>query len=114
MPALHPPAAPMRGDTWKIAGTLFNADGTAFNLTGASLEWKLVDANGNTVLDFSLGSGIAVVNAAAGTCLITVTSTQSRAIAVGDYTDQLRATAVSGDIDTMWTGTIEVRPSLFV
>lgn len=114
MPALHGPAALMRGDTWKIAGTLYNADGSVFNLTGAALEWKLVDANGAPVLDLSLNSGIAVVSAAAGTCLITVTSMQSAAIAAGAYTDQLRATAVSGDIDTMWTGTIDVRPSLFV
>ena len=39
---------------------------------------------------------------------------QSAAIGPGCYSDQLRATAVSGDVDTMWTGTIDVRPSLFV
>lgn len=110
---LHGPAAFYRGDTWKIAGSLFNADGTVFDLSGAAtLSWIMVDATGSTILEFSIGSGITVINVA-GQCLIVVTAAQSANIPVGSYKDQLRATDAAGEPDTLWTGTIQVRASLF-
>jgi len=111
--SLHPPAAFYRGDTWKIAGTLYNADGSAFDLTTAALEWKMVDCAGNVIFDLTIGNGISIIDAPGGLCLIAVTSAQSGALPVGRYNDQMRATTSSSDVDTMWTGTIEVQRSLF-
>lgn len=113
MPALHLPTAFIRGDTWEISGSLFYADCTPFNLnTGCSVAWTLADSNSNLVLELSLAGGIVVENPA-GIILITVTPAQSSLIAPGEYTDQLRATDVSGFVSTQWLGAISVRPSLF-
>jgi hypothetical protein len=114
MTAVHDPCAFRVGDTWPIAGLLFYADGTPFNLgAGATVAWELKscgrDEDSVVVLSFALGTGITVTNAA-GQILITVTPLQSAAIPPGEYVDWLRAADPAGLVSTQWTGTIKVRP----
>lgn len=120
--AQHAEAEFYLGDTWKIAGTLQYDDGSPFDLSaGASIAWCLKDAAGNTVATASLGSGITVVSAAAGTCKIVMVSTSATpapgqypsALVPGAYFDQLRATDPAGVVATQWEGSINVRKSFF-
>ena len=103
------------GDTWEIEGVLAYADGSPFNLgPGCDIRWAVQDAAGNTVILESLGAGgIAVLDAAAGTCLITVAPQDSALVATGNYVDQLRATDPTGYVSTQWTGPVNVRASFF-
>lgn len=112
---VHPSQTFKTGDTWEIQGNLSYADGTPFNLAaGCSLQWGIEPAaGGSLVLELTLGSGITVLDAANGICLITVPPVQSSAIPVGSYVDQLQATDPSGYVSTQWTGPINVYASFF-
>lgn len=113
-PLIHAPLNFVAGDTWPITGQLAYANGLPFNLNaGCAIEWLLEDATGDIVIDLSLAAGgITVLDPNAGTCLITVTPSQSGGLVVGAYTDQLRATDPAGLVSTQWQGTINARQSL--
>lgn len=103
------------GDTWEIEGRLAYADGTPFNLNaGCAIEWAIEDSAGTTVRSATLGSGITVIDANGGVCLVTIQANQSAMIPVGNYTDQLRATDPGGYVSTQWTGPIVAKRSFFV
>lgn len=109
----HPPQYAYNSDTWEIQGNLSYADGTPFNLAaGCAIKWGIEPAaGGSRNLELTLGSGITVLDAANGVCLITVTPVQSAAIPVGSYLDQLQATDPSGYVSTQWTGPMNVSAS---
>lgn len=114
MAKFHPPEYFEQGDTWQIKGILSYGDGTPFNLgAGCSIQWGLQNSAGQLALDLSLNSGITVLDAANGICLITVTPVQSEAIAVGQYTDQLQATDPTGLVSTQWKGPVNVEAAFF-
>jgi hypothetical protein len=115
MTTFHPPENFKQGDTWEIQGNLHYADGTPFNLgDGCTIGWIMEDSAGTQVLSLTLGSGITVLDAAAGTCLITVPPSLSANVGVGTYTDQLQAIDPAGYVSTQWQGTINARKSFFV
>ncbi len=114
MADLHPYVAFTQGDTWPISGICRDKDGSLLNLTSVSdLRWRLTDQAGTVVLDFTLGGGLTIVDATAGAVLIVVSKEQSDAIAPGSYRDQLRLTLPDGTRSTQWSGSIEVKKSLF-
>jgi nucleoside-specific outer membrane channel protein Tsx len=80
---------------------------------GTELEWRLDALDGAIVLNFTKDNGIAITNADAGTVKITITPVQSD-IAPGVYQDAFRVTLPDGSKSTQWTGSITVKPSLFV
>lgn len=110
---MHDQAALFAGDTWFIAGTLHDETNAILDLSAAAVQWRLKDQTGNYVLDLSIGNGIAIVDAAAGTVKITVTPQQS-ALPPGVYFDQCRVTLADGSVSTQWTATITVKQSFFV
>jgi hypothetical protein len=115
MTTIHPQENVKTGDTWQFKGILSYADGTPFNLgTGCNILWGIEPAaGGSLVIELSLGSGITVLDAANGICLITVPPVQSAAVPVGSYVDQLQATDPTGYVSTQWTGPINVYASFF-
>lgn len=111
---VHQPEYMNVGDTWEIEGVLAYADGTPFDLgAGCDIRWAIQDSAGATTILKTLGSGITVIDPAAGTCLITVGPEDSDVVAIGNYTDQLRATDPTGYVSTQWTGPFNVRKSFF-
>lgn len=111
---VHKPEFFDMGDTWELEGRLAYADGTPFNLNpGCAIQWALQDSTGSNVLSFVLGSGITVLDANGGICLITVPPIESAGILVGQYTDQCRATDPNGYVSTQFQGTINVNKSFF-
>lgn len=111
---IHSKQAFQVGDTWEIQGVLAYADGTPFDLSvGCALRWGIKPAaGGSLVIELQLGNGIIVLDAA-GICLITVAPTQSAAIPVGSYVDQLQAIDPTGYVSTQWTGPIDADASFF-
>jgi hypothetical protein len=112
---VHEPAEFYQGNDWEIEGTLAYADGTPFDLSsGATVQWRLANSAGAVVLDYALGSGIAVLDATAAKVLIRVDEITSAALAAGPYVDELRASDPSGFTSTQWRGRVDVKTSLFV
>ncbi|PPQ42185.1 hypothetical protein [Rhodopseudomonas palustris] len=110
----HPRVPDMpQGDGWQINGTAKNADGTPMDLTGAVIEWAVVNNKGTTVARASLADYIAVVDAAAGKLVITLPSAFTAAIAAGQHQDYLRVTLPGGAPQTLWRGPFEVTFSPF-
>jgi hypothetical protein len=100
------------GDVWPIIGTMHNADGSVMDLTGATVQWRMVNAAGDVELDYAVGTGIVVTDAPNGVITITVPTADSADIAPGEYKDSCRVT-VGGVPTTQSIGSITVRPSLF-
>lgn len=103
----------VRGDKWEIAGALLNNAGAPLPL-GADpvIEWALYNAAGEVQFEASIGDGITVVDAEAGTITIEVTPEKSALVPVGQFQDQLRAT-INSVPQTMWLGEVEVMYSAF-
>lgn len=111
---IHRPETFTVGDTWELQGTLTYADGSPFNLAaGCNILWAIENSGGTVVLELSLGSGIEVLDATAGTCLVTVLPSQSDAVPVGIYTDQLQATDPTGYVSTQWQGVVNANATFF-
>lgn len=94
-----------RGDPLHIRATVFDRDGAPLDLNGAIVKWGLMGELAELLLALGIGSGIRILDARAGLCLVTV---PTDAIPPGRYTDQLLVTA-SGDVSTVCTGTIVCR-----
>lgn len=97
------------GDTWKINGTILDEDGAPMSLTDIGINWKLDDMEGDkNLLDLSIGSGITIEDASAGTILIKVLPEISLGVTPGIYYDWLRITTLDNSVYTEWTGPILV------
>ena len=67
MPEHHDPIEVIAGEPWDIPGTLLDANGSPIDLTGATLEWALVDSGGNPV---AITADVTVIDAAAAAICI--------------------------------------------
>jgi hypothetical protein len=101
------------GDGWTIDGTLLDASGNAFDLTGAALTWRLLDADGRA-LPASEAATITVVEPASdGKIIISVPDDATAGLPPGFYVDALRADDSAGKRSTLWSGRIMVSADLF-
>lgn len=103
------------GDDWVILGNLFQVDGTSpLDLSNATLEWVLIDVDGNDVLnDQSDGVELTKLSpATAGHIQISVTDAVTALIPAGGYIDALRVVS-SGLTSTVWVGNIAVNANPF-
>src|SRR6185295_19067921 len=88
---IHSPQQFYAGDTWIIEALCTNADGTPMDLTGATVEWKLVDPLGVAmgVTLASNTSGVVITSPTLGQAKITLTKDQSATLVPGYYKEQL-------------------------
>jgi len=63
MPEHHEPIEVIAGEPWDIPGTLLDPNRAPIDLTGATLEWVLVDSGGNPV---AIAAEVTVTEAASG------------------------------------------------
>ena len=103
------------GETWVIDVSCRDAAGAPINLTGAQIAWRL-KRGGQTAFDATVGSGITVVSAAAGTISIRVTPSMQDAanLVARTYRHELRITTADGTVSTQTQGAFVVLPSLFI
>jgi hypothetical protein len=100
------------GDTVGIRAAI-TLDGTAYNLTGCQLTFRVVDPTTNpdtTVWDRRIGQGIAVLDAAGGIALIAPSTVESAALVAGrTYSATAILTDSAGTIITTATGYLIAR-----
>jgi hypothetical protein len=96
------------GDDWEIEGTLFKADGTAYDLSVLDLQWELL--RGSTVaIAYDLVVPAKKSPLSAGKIEIVVPRLTTATLARGKYVDRLRIRDTILDrVETMWTGEILV------
>ncbi|SRR6266550_3865652 len=105
---VHDPISLEIGDDWIILVQCTNSDGSPMDLTGAGIEWKLVDPTTGTVLyTLTVGSGISVVTPnTLGQCVVWLTKVQSGTLVAKEYNDQVRVTTAAGLRSTQSRGRI--------
>jgi hypothetical protein len=109
MPEHHAPIEVIAGETWDIPGTLLDVNGSPIDLTGATLEWALVDSGGNPV---AIAAEVTVTNAARGAICISIAGNDTAGLDPGYYNDGLRVTMPRGERST-WHGQILVDANRF-
>lgn len=98
-PNIHPPLTFFVGDMWELDFPCEQSDGTPFDLTNATIVWKLADFNDNILFALTVGSGVAIVQpTTAGECIVTLSGTQSGTLSPEtSYKDQLEVTDANGN-----------------
>jgi hypothetical protein len=109
MATVHDPEEFVCGDNWQLTGPLLDAAGTALNLTGATITWKLDSLDGLTnvlTLDNASNGGVSIVDPVSATILVNVAPARSTDVAPGTYKDWMRVRLADGTELTEWTGVI--------
>ena len=102
------------GDDWVIAGTLLNADGSAFNLSDSWVYWMLVSPDGEEVAELAENISVTTKSPASdGLIEISAPSTFTQGLAPGRYLDAVKVITGGTFTETFWTGVIEVKANLF-
>jgi len=107
MTTQHVSVGLVAGDDWEINITLLNADGTPFDLTGATVKWCLMDQTYKRVIsegDVTISVG---TDPTKGVAQVIIPSAVSSPLASGFYTDALRVVA-AGITSTLLFGQINV------
>ena len=94
------------GDSRNLVITVTNADNEPVDLTGASIEWILINQN-NAVLTKSVGLGITINNPTGGQFTIALTIKDTRPLS-GTYQHMARVTTSNENSSIVLTGTINV------
>ena len=106
-----------QGDTKRINFTLTKADGTALDLTGATIRWEAskLKAGGlfssTPVIVKTDQDGIEVVDALNGFLTVTLPPEDTLPIS-GDFYHELETTDVSGDVATVFSGQFKIKKAL--
>lgn len=102
------------GEDWLILGTATDFQGRALDLTNASIETKIF-TNSISILDLSVGDGIAIVDASSGRYRIDVTPTEQigSEIVPGEFGIQVKIVTADGIVSIQLDGTITVLGSAF-
>ena len=98
------------GDDWDIGATLLRPDGTAYDLSNASVIWMLRGPDGIPVFQPGQYAINLTPPLTAGMLVIAVPAAVTAALRPGRYLDSLRATDSAGT-DIFWTGMILVSPN---
>jgi len=106
----HDPVEVIAGESWDIPCTLLDANSSPIDLTGATLEWALVDSGSNPV---AIPADVTVIDAAAAAICISVVAKDTAGLDPGYYNDGLRVTTPRGQRST-GHGQIQVDASPFV
>lgn len=112
----HPPLEFYAGDTWEISASCSDGDGNLIDLSTAAITWRLNKTSGANVLQLGVGTGIVLIENTSGDlivgqCLITVTATQSGALPIDFYQDELTV-MVGAKVLTQFTGRIRALAKL--
>jgi hypothetical protein len=109
MPEHHEPVEVIAGEPWDMPGTLLDPNRAPIDLTGATLEWVLVDSGGNPA---AIAAEVTVTNAARGEICLSISGDDTAGLDPGLYNDGLRVTKPGGERQT-WHGYIQVDANRF-
>jgi hypothetical protein len=88
MTATHPTFLLYAGNSWTLDAALHDSDGSALDLTGAKIFWRLRNSQKVVVIERTETDGIVVTNAPAGLCTINVPPTLTAPLPNGNYSDE--------------------------
>ena len=106
--AQHPQFLLYAGDSWQFDAALHDNVGDPLPLAGAIIIWRLRNAAQAVVASLSIGDGIEITGAEAGTCRIMVAPEKTVLLPPGNYRDETWATTASGFVTTQAVGSIVV------
>lgn len=100
------------GDTKQIACTVTDPNGVAKSLVGASIRWALYDeCAGAALVSKTTASGITITSAAGGIFTVTISPSDTASLTPAIYWHEAEVTDGSGNIGTVFTGHVTLRPS---
>lgn len=109
------------GEDREVEITVTDADGVATSIAGLTdivfyAKKQFTDADADAVIKLSIGSGLTVINAAAGRLDMKVPDSQTTALYPRKYrlAAQLKAETSTGDVKTIKTGRVIIHPSVRV
>lgn len=94
-----------------IEVAIVDKSGAPINCAGASLQWVVVDASSDIVINKAIGDGIKYIDASSGQAEITLTSDDTD-IPSGSYKHELLLIDIDGHRYTVLTGTFDILTSL--
>lgn len=100
-------------ETWIIEATMKDAQAQVYDLTGASISWRIMD--GSTILlDATITNGlIEIVDAEDGRADFTIALADHSSITPGTYQHECEVTLDGGEVTTQFHGRFTVEESLF-
>lgn len=118
---MHPPSTQRDlqftfGEHWRVDFEVKDGDGSVVNLTGATIQWRLVTPTGTTAMTRSVGDGLTVTNATSGFCNLSVTPAHQTTASIaeeGNYSYEFRVTTSGGTVSTNARGALTVLPTVF-
>jgi hypothetical protein len=118
---MHPPATKRDleftfGEHWNVDWEVKDGIGATINLTGATIQWRLVSPTGTTAMTRTVADGITVTNATSGLCTLSVTPTHQTTAGIveeGNYAYEFRVTTSGGIVSSNASGALTVRPTVF-
>ena len=99
------------GDSRNLIINVVDQNNAIVPLTGASIEWILINNQGVPALSKSVGSGITITSASGGQFTVSITVGDTRSLN-GSYQHMARVTTNDGNSSIVLTGTIAVEGSL--
>ena len=101
------------GDTKTIGiNVIEKDDGSATNITGATIAWKVAQSQRGTVLiSKSTADDISITSGTGGTFTITLEAADTASLR-GDYYHECQITFASGEIATVLKGKMSISPGL--
>lgn len=103
-----------KGDNHTITVTVRDAAGAVKDLTGATVKWAMNNTpNGTPKLSKStITSGVAITDAPAGVCVVTIAQSDTISLAPNTYYHELEVTDAAGTKATVMTGSFVIKPAL--
>jgi hypothetical protein len=104
------------GETWIIQGFARDEDGDPLDLTGATVQLRIVTTRPNAVI-LDLGTpndGQINIPTTNGSYTFLITPNQQLAMTLTSYLYEVRVTLNDGTISVQNTGEITVKPSKFI
>ena len=104
-----------QGDDVRLGVTLVDAAGVPVSLVGATLKWGIAKkaSDGTPLLLKTIGSGITVLDPAAGSFEVALVPADTQSY-VGDYYHEVELTDAGGKRLTVMTGKVQIAPTLIV
>ena len=100
------------GDDKTLVVTVKDANGTAVNITGASIKWQCARSFGKASdISKTTSSGISITDGANGVFTVTLTAANTESLR-GNFYHEAQLTDSGGAISTVLFGTMKVNPAL--
>ena len=100
-----------KGTTFQLSPT-WKVDNLPVDLTGYTADMQVRDVSNNLITELSTGNGRITISAALGTINLTLTATQTNALAAGNYNYALNLTDSASNVYQILQGAFIINASV--